>query len=271
MSSWVAVSRTEHANSHWRARKGYEHAADHQVLPILFTELAKLVPHYVLGFIKREDDSFQAVALVGLGGPRNVYVTSDSLWLCDYVPAAIRGFPFSFQYDPEGKAVLCVREDHLSDDKDLPRIFTDDGKLDQLAAETLDFINKCEGSRIQTDKATADLAAAGVIESWPISIGRGEGQEPLKISGLHRINEEALNKLEAEPFAQMRMSGALPLAYAQLLSMAQMAQLTTRAEYLAKAKQGTADADLSGLFSNEDSGSLNFDAFETLNDNTESK
>ena len=265
MSSWVPVSRTQHAKSRWRPRTGYEHAADHQVLPIMIAELARLVPYYVLGFIKREDESYQAVALVGLGGPRNVYVNPDSLWLCDYVPAAIRGFPFSLQHDADGNSIFCIYDEYLADDKDFPHIFVDDGKLEPQAAKALEFLNQCEGNRRVTDKATTELAAADVIEPWPISIGRGEGKEPLKISGLHRINEEALNKLDAQPFADMRLSGALPLAYAQLLSMAQMSQLTSRAEYLAKAsKQVSHDAGLSDLFSNEDTGSLNFDAFDAI-------
>ena len=133
-------------------------------------------------------------------------------------------------------------------------------------------MTQCEQNRQLTDTAAAALATAGIIEPWPISIGRGEGQEPLKINGMHRINEEALNKLDAEALSGLRASGALVLAYAQLFSIAQMDQLTNRAEYLARAKeQASPSAGLSGLFSNEDSGSLNFDAFDSVNTDTDTK
>jgi hypothetical protein len=272
MNSWVALSRSDHAKSHWQARNGYEHAARMQVIPILLAELAKLVPHYVLGFVKNNDDSYQAAALVGLGGDRNVYVTNDAKWLCDYIPAGIRGYPFSLYYNDDGKSIICIEESHLSADPGLPRLFKDNGELETEAAEILNFVNQRDANRQVTDKAVADLADTGLIEPWPISIGRGEGQEPLSISGFYRISEDKLNNTAALSFTRLRKSGALPLAYAQLFSMAQLGQLTTRAEYLLNnSQQQTPLSELSGLFSEDTSGSLNFDAFDLNDIETENK
>ena len=70
----------------------------------------------------------------------------------------------------------------------------------------------------------------------------------------------------------MRLAGALPLADAQLLAMAQMSQLTMRAEYINNAKtQKSLASEFSDLFSSEDSGSLNFDAFDTASNDMEDK
>lgn len=276
MQSWIAISRNEHANSHWRPRHGFEFAAEQQVIPVVIAELAKLIPHYPLGFVKTENDTYQAGALVGLGGKRNLYITQDSKWLCRYVPALLRAYPFALHKDAKNEdasdtTILCIDEAYVSDDEALPRLFNKDGELAEGAAEKLNFLSQCEQNRQLTTTATAALAAAGIIEPWLISIGRGEGEEPLTIDGMHRINEEALNQLDAERLANLRASGALALAYAQLYSMAQMEQLTERAEYLAGANKKTQPEELDELFSNEDSGSINFDAFQPSTDDTGSK
>ena len=212
MNSWAAISRTEHAQSHWRPRKDFEFTAAQQIVPVIITELTKLLPHYVLGFVQTENDAYQAVALVGLGGERNLYISADSKWLCSYVPAALRAYPFALHKNTNEKetnenAILCIDELFINDDEAFPRLFKDDGELEDKAAEVLDFVTQCEQNRQLTDTAAAALATAGIIEPWPISIGRGEGQEPLKINGMHRINEEALNKLDAEALSGLDFGG----------------------------------------------------------------
>ncbi|MDP2125776.1 MAG: SapC family protein [Pseudohongiella sp.] len=262
MNSWIAVSRSEHATKHWRPRAGYEFAAAQQVVPVLVAELAKLVPHYALGFMLDEDETCQFVALLGLGGSRNLFVTHDHQWLCSYVPATLRAFPFALHNDSDGNKVFCISEAHLSDDINQPPLFNDAGELDKLSADSLNFITQCEQSRQMTIQACAALKGAGVIEPWPISINR-EGQEPLVINGLFRISETALSNLDADTFASLRTAGALAIAYAQILSMAQLEQLTQRAEYLAKAQKPVNPVDaLGGLFGDEDAGTLNFDSLQ---------
>lgn len=272
MSSWVAVSRQEHATIHWRPRSGFEFAAAQQAVPIIMAELSKLLPHYVLGFVKTDNDSFQAVALVGLGGERNVYTTSDSKWMCSYVPATLRAYPFAQFNSPEGDSILCIDDAFLTTDTVHPRLFGNDGELEQRATEMRDLVAQCEQNRQLTVQACSALAEAQVIEHWPISISRGNGKEPLKIEGMYRINEKELNSIDADTLAFLRNSGALPLAYAQLFSIGQTSQLTQRAEYLAKQnEQASPASDLSNLFSSENTGSLNFDAFDTRNEDTEDK
>lgn len=272
MSSWIPVSRTEHAQSYWKPRQGYEFAAAKQVVPVMLAELSRLVPNYVLGFVRDENENFKAVALVGLGGDRNLYITPDSKWLCEYVPAALRAFPFTVLKSTDGNNVFCIQSDHLSESTEHERLLDDDGELGVRTAETYKFISHCELNRNQTAEACEALAQAAIIEPWPISVSRGEGEEPRMINGLHRINEEALNELDAENLAGLRVSGALLLAYAQLFSMAQLDQLTRRAEYLSKSTaQTSSSADMANLFSSDDSGSLNFDALEPASNDTETQ
>ena len=92
-----------------------------------------------------------------------------------------------------------------------------------------------ERDRKSTDLAVEALAQAGVIRPWEIKVKTKEGERP--IGGLHRVDEAALRALPDETFLNLRKTSALPIAYAQMLSMGQLSVL----EHLARAQtQATA-------------------------------
>lgn len=262
MPEWIAVSRTQHADTYYQPRQGYGFAAEQTVVPILLAEIAKLLPHYALGFIQQGEGAhqrYQPVALLGLDGQQNLYVHPDGRWLSNYVPAGLRGYPFRLANSEKGETVLAVNAEHLSDTQGEP-LFDHDGALDASVQKTLDFLQQCERNRQTTHAACQRLAEIGVIEPWPLKIERGEGEQPLAVKGLYRINEKTLNELAAEAFADLRKHGALALAYAQLFSMSQLNQLTERATFHAK-QQDTAQPpeNLDNLFGDDDDLTFDFD------------
>jgi hypothetical protein len=232
MSEWVALSRTTHAEMHWRPRDGYRFTAYQQIIPVLVAELAKLIPHYALGFIQ-QGESYQPVALTGLGGEKNLYLNHDGRWLANYVPSILRGYPFSLARVENDQQVLFVERESLLEEGVGEPLFDEQGNLAERLRQTLSFLSQREQNRQATHAACRALADKGLIEPWPLQ-GRGEGQEPFKVEGLYRIDETALNQLEAGAFSALRVHGALSLAYAQLLSMSQLSQLAERAKYHAK-------------------------------------
>jgi hypothetical protein len=61
-----------------------------------------------------------------------------------------------------------------------------------------------------------------------------QGEQSVSVNGLYRIDEAALNALGNKAFLALRRSGALPVAYAQLLSMNQMGVLQRLLQIQAK-------------------------------------
>ena len=260
MNQWVALSRTTHADSYYLPRQGYAFAANQQVTPIMLAELGRLLSQYVLGFVQ-QGERFQPVALLGLSG-RNRYLHPDGRWLGDYVPASLRGYPFTLANAEDNQQVLCVDQAHLQDapgDGSGEPLFDDEGSLSQRVQKTLEFLQQCESNRQITDKACQALGELGLIEPWPLQIGRGEEQQPLKVQGLFRVNEKALNQLESDAFAELRKHGSLPLAYAQLFSLSQLHQLTEREKFHARQQPAqSADRNLDSLFGEDDDLSFDF-------------
>ena len=255
MPNWIFISSSQHANKYFIPRQGYSFATGQQVVPLLLAELPKLLPHYVLGFIQ-QDNTYQPVALTGLGGGQNLYVTHDGKWLATYVPAFLRSHPFRLLTTENKQQVLCIQEDHLVDDSQGQPLFDSEGNLSKPVQYTMNFLNECEQNRRVTQAACAALDKAGVIEKWPLRIKQQEGQEPVQVDGLYRISEKALNDLDAESFAGLRSNGALTLAYAQLLSMNQTVRLGELVKFHARQaqtqQQKNEQPDIEKLFGEDD-------------------
>ena len=125
----------------------------------------------------------------------------------------------------------------------------------------LELLSQVERSRMATQAAVDALAAAGLIQPWPLNIQQGEQNVP--VTGLYRIDEAALNALENEAFLTLRRSGALLVAYAQLLSMNQLAVLQRLIQIQAKLKAPAPSvvqnfAGLRGIALSQDDGTLKF-------------
>ncbi|MDO8908682.1 MAG: SapC family protein [Pseudohongiella sp.] len=254
MNSWIAISPTEHANCHWQQRINYLFAANMTVAPVLVAELSKVAPLYSLAFVKA-DQGYQLVVILGLGADRNFYVNNKGQWLCDYIPAAIRGYPFVLaKTSNDDDRILCIDEQMLSTNAGNLRLFDDAGNLTGVAAETFGFLKECDVSRRTTEAACDSLEKAGLIEPWPLQINSVEGGETSAVDGLYRINEAALNALDADAFAALRIHGALLIAYAQLFSVNQLGQLRELALFLSKEAEIHSSAGLSA-----DDSVLNFD------------
>ena len=250
-STLIALSPSLHGNMRFFKRNAYHHAQNLSAIPILLSELSRLIPHYVLGFIKF-DDHFIACALTGQGN-KNLYLDQNGIWLSGYVPSFVRGFPFELGENPNGESVFCIHKSNLTDDQDAQAIFDDKGDLSAPAREYADFLTKCETSRQQTQTAVDALIQYQLLEPWALTIEDAEG-EPFSIKGLYRVNEQALGELKDHEFASLRTNGALALAYGTLFSMAQHGKITELLKYHQhnKALNAPVDMDLDDFFSGDD-------------------
>lgn len=257
MPEWIALSRSQHADNHYLPREGYAFAAHQPVANVLLAELTRLLPHYALGFIA-QGEGYQPVALLSLDGQTNLYVAPNGKWLGSYVPASLRGYPFTLAKAEDGQQVLAIDARHLSDDQGEP-LFDGDGNLGQPVAKTLDFLQQCERNRQVTQAAAKALADAGLLEPWPLQIARGEGQEPLKVNGLYRVSEKGLNALDGEAYTTLR-GGPMALAHAQLFSMGQLNQLTERMKFHDQQAADQPPENLDELFGGDDDLTFDFDS-----------
>src|SRR5262245_15944506 len=156
----------------------------------------------------------------------NLFVGPDGKWLGGYIPSPLRSYPFGLVRAQGSEQVgLCVDEDSglLADaDEKGENLFTVDGKPSPSISKVMEFLGHIEANRVATDLAMASLAEADMIERWPLEVD--VGGKKAAINDLHRVNEAALGRLDDEAVLKLHKTGALRLAYAQIMSMGQIAR-----------------------------------------------
>lgn len=221
MPTVTPITPSRHAAMRWRRHDSYAFAADRAVIPLVGAELARAAPAFPIAFI-RKGEGFVPAAVLGLEPNRNLFVAPDGRWIVSYVPSALRGCPFLLRRTQDGRQMLCVDEASglVSGGPEGERFFEDDNTPAPAVRQIMDFLTQVEQNRAVTAASCAALQATNLIEPWPIARKSDQGER--KLEGLFRMNEAALNALDDEAFLSVRKSGALPLAYAQLLSMQQL-------------------------------------------------
>ena len=257
MTTWLALSKTDHLEKYWKPREGFAFAKEMQVVPIAISELSKLLPHYCIAFVK-DEDVYQAVVLLGLGEQKNVYLNNENKWLATYVPENLKPHPFILGNTDHSERVICISDSHLCDEGEF-RLFEPSGDLTKETSEMLELLNQRdlnnEGNRI----ACKLLDDAGLIVDWELTVKTSDTADGFKIQGLFKLDEQKLNQLKPTVFAKLRDSGALLLAYAHLFSLSQIEQISQRIEYARNVNSVAKPDGLEGFSLAEDDGSLMFE------------
>jgi SapC len=260
MARFVAVSREAHAGNVWRRFANHQFAAKDALTPIVLAEVVHVGSWMPIVFIE-EAGRYILMAMMSPMPGHNLFVGPDGEWLGGYVPSSLRSHPFRLvrRQGSSEQMTLYIDEDSgliTGADEAGEPFFAADGKPSQSISAIMEFLGQIEASRTATDLAMASLAAAGVIEQWPLEVQVDGKRGPTK--GLHRINEAALNQLGDEAFLKLRRTSALRLAEVQIMSMGQIARFTQLMRLRQQLAQ-TPKITPQGIFGLESSGLIQFD------------
>lgn len=259
MPTYVPLSKSAHRHA-GLLPVGHAHALTQAVVPVVAEELPQVVPSMAVAFVAEGDGSYELVALQSLQPGVNVYVHTNGRWIGGYRPAWYRAHPFRLLQDSQThQQVVCVDEQaegftsHAAGDAE--RLFDEQGELTQIARRTIAFLENLYKATEVTRSVVAQLAEAGVIVPWQLKLAAANGADPVGVQGLYHIDESALRTLPAPILAELAASGALSVAYAQLLSehrlqgLRRLYDLRQEAE---KQNEAAKEADLEDLFGDDD-------------------
>lgn len=232
MGSQYEVLRPDiHKHLGLRPQQSLMHFADQVFATALIAEIPALLPAHPLVFAKVSETEWRFFALMGLHPGRNVFIQDDGRWWSDYVPSALRGYPFAAARVNDGSSLVAsidMSSDLIVEDPDVDagavRLFDSDGSPSELLLEAQKFLRQVTDSMAQTQIAVDALVASDVIVPWQLAVANPDPQTPFQ-SGLFRVDLERLNKLPGEKLADLAQKGALLLAYAQVLSSSRVALL----------------------------------------------
>lgn len=268
MAKYVAIQRSIHKDAGYKPTTNFNFAAHMQTVPLVLSEVANATQHMALAFqtvqAGTKHERFELVGIQSIIPNKNLFLTPDGRWLTGYRPAFYRSHPFALMSNPESKQVeLSIDADHIvetpTDDNSL--LFDNEGNLTEQLRDAVEFLSNTLQSRSKTLALCKELQDANLITPWAIKFtGKDNQDEPQirTLQGLSHINSKALKELDSNTLAKLNQSGALEMAYAQILSEPRVSGLTTLANVhgqmeAQKAKQkASAEVDLDQLFDKED-------------------
>ncbi|ASP37505.1 hypothetical protein CHH28_01925 [Bacterioplanes sanyensis] len=265
MSQYTAISKSRHREAGVSV-SDFDFAAKQAVVPVTAQELSYVVPTMPLVFVPRwQDEGLQLSALQSLTPGSNVYVHLNGRWIGGYRPAWYRAHPFQLAIDEgSNRQAVCIDEassafhaDSLDGDKPL---FNAAGEPSDYLKTVMQFLQQLQDAQRNTNKLVDELNDAGVLVPWAIELKCKDDAEHA-LQGIYHVSESKLRALSDETLGALTRSGALSLAYAQLISEHRIHGLLKLHDLRNLSSQPSvqdAEVDLDALFGDDDDGNLSF-------------
>lgn len=232
MSEWIQISSVEHRDSLFQPPGSMDHTAGARMVPILRSELRRVVSEFVLGFARHEGQ-VRLVALLGGNADRHLYLHPDGRWLGSYVPAMFRSYPFQYRWLQSGEPSLVIFGDALTRDAGRGKpLFDAKSGLSEEVRPYAQFLRMCAADMRVTDKSVAVLEKHGLLRPWTDAAGDHPWSGELR-----EIDREKFDALDADIIAQLKGT-PLAIAYAQIYARGHMETLARRLEALKSVKPG---------------------------------
>lgn len=216
--AYVPISLESHGKKRWLRHTSLSFAKGDTATPLFANEIAEALQAMPIAFI-RQNDRFTLVVVMGLRPGENLFVDENNAWQSKYLPVIYRSSPFELVpvQGQDDQTILCIDDKCISDTDEGEAFFSEAGDVSDNIINIFELLKKFNAFRTLTENICAVLSDLNLIAPWPLKLH--DGNEELSVNGLYRVNEEALNELSDEDFLKARNTHALPLAYAQLLSM----------------------------------------------------
>jgi len=286
MPEWITLNAASHRGAALAPATDYFFAAAQSSCPVSLRELSMLLPFYPLLFARMvgADGSeltpprYQLVALLSFAEGRNLFVNSAGRWVVPYIPSQFRAHPFMLVRDPDGGSAgstlpqgMAVAVDASSgcflaaaSDPAHRVLFDEEGQYTHYLKTVERFLAERTRDLITTQRCVDALAAENLIQPLPVQWSpdlatpatRKQGDLQV-LHGCYGINEKAFGDLSADAWHALGRSGALGLAYAQVLSMVRIRDLQTRETAWQRSSRPMADGELQALLGGRAAGADN--------------
>lgn len=227
MANIQAITKPEFVKKSWKRHSDYLFSAKDSICRLGTAELPQASMNMPLAFIST-DDEYSIAAVQGLQEETNFFVDVEGKWLGRYIPAAYRGYPFVLAKGESTKEeqVLCIDTDSglLIDDNTEEPFFDGDLEPTQSVMELFSFLSSVDIAQQTSVRICKRLSEFGLLKPWELKFG--PENNTTQVDGLLCIDEASLNELSGDAYAELRMIGAIPMIYCQLLSMQRISDLT---------------------------------------------
>ncbi|HEY8567694.1 SapC family protein [Microbulbifer sp.] len=239
MSNTVALNNERHRHLRIITARGAEYGEGTHLVPVVANELRNLVLEYPVCISKDPNNGhFSLCALLGFEPDENLYLRKNN-WDAQYIPMHIRRQPFMVGYRKpqagpgEGRgAVITVdlaskRVNSADGSEEGERLFDKDGNHTPFMRQMSDLLGQLISGMESTTAFLKTLSDNDLIEPAHINVQFASGEQK-RFEGLYTVNEDKLQKLDANTLVQMHQHGYLQAAYWLAASMGHVRKLIQR-------------------------------------------
>lgn len=224
----VALDRELHQSLKLKPAQDLLFCADATALPIVMGEFVEVARQCPIAFLRLEHGALLPVALVGLPGGKNLYLSEDGKWLAPYIPAFVRRYPFVFAQTGADQLTVCIDRAYagFSEAEGVP-LFDAQGEPAALVQGTVALLTEFQRQHALTQAFTQRLEQAGVLVQASADAKLDDGRS-FSLQGLLMVDEQKLRAIGEEVLKAWFGSGELGLVYAHLLSLGHLLELLRR-------------------------------------------
>ena len=250
MARYAVLDNVAHKDLRVVARFGREFGDDTGMVPAFPTEWAELQREYPIFFRRDPEGAWQSVALLGFDASENLFLR-DGRWDAAYLPGAVARGPFLIGFQERMQDGELRSEPVVNVDLDHPRasveegepVFLPHGGHSPYLERVIDVLRGIHDGSDMGKAMFATLDAAGLIQPLDLRVRVDEHNE-VNVTGLHGIDRERLESLDAETLHGLHRAGYLEGVYLVLASMQNvrrlMAEKQRRLRSQAMAAEGVA-------------------------------
>ena len=204
---------------------------DLNAIPISFAEFARVSRSYPIVFTSGDQGTtFAPVAVLGMTGGENLFVSKDAWAENTYVPAYARRFPFCMaKVTANGieqqDRLICVEKGYAGDSGEA--MFDAKGEPLQRWKEIEMLLSEYEVDLERTKEMCGVLGDYGLLESFSMQATLNKGGA-MQLAGMYRVDENKLGELNASQLKNLVKKGIMGRVYAHLLSMENFTGLLER-------------------------------------------
>jgi hypothetical protein len=237
MNKIIPLNNDKHKLLKVTSSSDFRRFKDQHLIPVIAQDFSSLATEFPIVFVKNvETGQFIAVAMMGIRNGINLYC-QDEHWSAPVFPLGFTNAPLSLvkRNENSDEVVVCIDESsNLVSEETGKALFNDQGeKTSYLKQRAQTLLNIAENN-VQTQTIVKLFADKNLLVRRQLNVNLAAEKEPFTIDGIYTIDEQILNELNNEDFEQLRTKGLLPLVYAHLNSLHQIARLTMKQNELDK-------------------------------------
>jgi hypothetical protein len=216
----VPINPARHGQ--WSVEVGNDYAFSRNVnsVPLMAAEFDHAAAEYPIVFAGTKEGSMP-VAILGMRGNENLYLTPQNTWAAKYIPAFVRRYPFVFSTSKDGKTLtLCIDEKFAGCNQEGrgQRLFDDAGKPTPHVQNVMRFL---QGYQVETQRTQAfckKLNDLNLLEPMQAQVPLKSGQN-ISLTGFMGVNREKIKALSGEALADLAKTSELEWVFLHLGSL----------------------------------------------------